>query len=933
MIVKSTRQLYVKCLSRSPRMEPQSSRRKVSTYGKGGRRVLVHDIFDVAGNEQLNEKPSVEHRDTNVIRTGSSPSVRLKHEDNDRITPYRNVEYDSGFTSPTNDSPGEVTTPNSNIFEFNSSEDDRHDQRKQNIHSKRRKMAPRHVALPVLEKTTDNTVRTPATITPPTQSLSSRKMSPAKKTVLESKGLFSQAERAGNNTRIKTVSKPVVKKQLKAAVELEHPDPTSNDSNKATQKIFGRKEQGISEFSDHSSTQSLNSPPSRSTTPKRKRNIASKASSPGQLELKSLRLTSEKGPKTFKYIPSDESETEEYPPRKGRGRLVDRLDAPSALVKPDDLDTYGMQEDRFHQGTVIGQQDAIASVPQRSDMDTTQPITATGEQHHSPQRAKGMGKPKATYGRQRSHLTDMASSSQPSDDPLSQSSSQDVLLQVQPYAGLQSQLEFDDDDSDEQPAGGQIKSIHELRQAGVNNRSDRDLDALVDDITAGAKALRLQALIQLVKKLQDQQLRQRFLESSRLQRLSAFATAHMDVPSCCIFAIALHLLVPEEQASAKATVLIYRSILDLAVPMIEESRSFETVVADRKENLSKAVIRDLLSFEKHVIDNHMLRVQQTKHVIPSNLTIEILQSSLHKVVKLREHIPESPKSVFKGMLTNLAKLTTEVEDSPGSEELIEFIQLALSWFELSSAGPDIWATGMTLEYFSNLGMILTQIMNWAKSISTRIEHTSLRLLVSLSNNDSKICKAFASTPALDSVFTVIDEHFVSLAECAAQELELDRPKLDSVILALGCLLNFADCDSNSRSMLLTPDTNNSSKADRLITIFNRYVDETSEVTCSVMHIELMLTLLQAVTLDQTQVLVAFGYLSMLLCTLCLDASIRDHVAANIKGHQLDELFAASETFMSHIRAVETIPEEGGSASTFTSRFSTILETVRLEEAN
>lgn len=82
-------------------------------------------------------------------------------------------------------------------------------------------------------------------------------------------------------------------------------------------------------------------------------------------------------------------------------------------------------------------------------------------------------------------------------------------------------------------------------------------------------------------------------------------------------------------------------------------------------------------------------------------------------------------------------------------------------------------------------------------------------------------------------------------------------------------------------------------------------------------------------MDQTQILVAFGYISALLCTLCLNPSARERISEQIRGKGLSQLFGAADTFLDHLHTVEeALGEEGGSSTGFTARFTAVLESVK-----
>ena len=81
-------------------------------------------------------------------------------------------------------------------------------------------------------------------------------------------------------------------------------------------------------------------------------------------------------------------------------------------------------------------------------------------------------------------------------------------------------------------------------------------------------------------------------------------------------------------------------------------------------------------------------------------------------------------------------------------------------------------------------------------------------------------------------------------------------------------------------------------------------------------------------MDQTQIMVAFGYLSALLCTLCLNPVARERITKSIKGEGLSQLFVAADTFLQHLRTVEAAFSEEGSSTAFTARFTTVFEAVK-----
>lgn len=93
--------------------------------------------------------------------------------------------------------------------------------------------------------------------------------------------------------------------------------------------------------------------------------------------------------------------------------------------------------------------------------------------------------------------------------------------------------------------------------------------------------------------------------------------------------------------------------------------------------------------------------------------------------------------------------------------------------------------------------------------------------------------------------------------------------------------------------------------------------------------------LQADSVVQTHSNVAFGYLSVLLSTLCLDDEVRTQVRSQLRGNNLRRLLNVVEEFLHYYRKVEeelTDPVlEEDAMSGFTSRLQSIVDRIREAE--
>ena len=92
--------------------------------------------------------------------------------------------------------------------------------------------------------------------------------------------------------------------------------------------------------------------------------------------------------------------------------------------------------------------------------------------------------------------------------------------------------------------------------------------------------------------------------------------------------------------------------------------------------------------------------------------------------------------------------------------------------------------------------------------------------------------------------------------------------------------------------------------------------------------ELTMSIEQADSVVQTHANVAFGYLSILLCTLCLEPEARTTVKSAMKGTGLAKVLATVEEFLHYHRKVDEELQQPQSVKEFTGRLQRILNQIQ-----
>lgn len=802
-------------------MDFPAARRKVNTYGKGARKIRVHDLFDVGAQStsQSSTPPTIDApTPPRLVQDSPLPQNKPKKElHSSMVYPQKETKA----TSTATPSPLMTASDSSVTFDIHSSDDE----------SRKLEAAPPLKKRKVVSAQSNKPDGGPTTMKDAT--LPIHKTSAAGHPITSENGrkLSSKSAQAKPAAKTSKIDKPapVLKRPVKHNTRspprlVHHTRPTSPHA-AGVSKTFRSKEFRISSSSSAElSDASTHSHKSRST-PKRKRGVPDKDGtqppSPSDLHLTSLRLTPGSGSQRS-LVSSEDEEMRDAPietPRKGRTRLIDRLDAPrtqSADASKPAVNARAQDSQSFsHRATGL----KTLSEPFRQEKDTRVP-----EKQSSGAMAQPTGRVRATYAKQRSYLSDMVDGLDilsPSD---SQNSSQQSHSQPLSFTGVASQMDLDNEDSDEPDASSQIKSIHELRRGGAVRKFDLDMQSLLEEVDSESKSIRIPALQQLGVKLTEHTFLRHFQDSGSLHRLIGCAKGDLDIISAALLAIILQSLVPAESSSPRVLLQILNALYRLPPRLLSETRSLSTIAKERSQNLSKRLIRDVAEGERK-----RATVLEQPSLTADQIYLRSIESTLRKLITFKEPLPKMPRQLLDKILLALTKAQEDTVEGNRLPAQMNNVRLLLSLLEVACANHELAGSSLPVSRLHDLGEAVAGVMREARQSHPDMEHSCLRLIVSLSNNDEEACGALSKGDLISSIFQVVDDHFLTLAGLAALEKEFDNAQLESVILAVGCLLNLAECADGAREKMMSKDEAGKSVIVRLVDIFNSHVDQATEV--------------------------------------------------------------------------------------------------------
>jgi len=485
-----------------------------------------------------------------------------------------------------------------------------------------------------------------------------------------------------------------------------------------------------------------------------------------------------------------------------------------------------------------------------------------------------------------------------------------------------SALTFMDED-DETANTGAVRSIHELRQAGANSRFADEMEDILDRIgepTAKPSSLRRGALLELAEKIKDKDFRQQFRnhgDSSRAFRLLAEET---DVVSGYCIVATLATLLGTSVSGHLLQQVLESGLASLLGRLLKEPTDIVLLVKDRKQNVSRHGQTTL-----GAIKSSFLQLPIWEPISPTTLSPRTLSLKCLDLIMRQSSHASSEAEVFTSEVTDrlFAILSTgtsneDAWDFPAHQASADFyLALYVAEGHSISAMQSRLGTRWTRQYVPIVADLLGTALRRPADKINDIESLALRVTINMTNNNADACRM------------LVDKNlFLSLAEstCTAFDLSLNSMKADSflpkvhesLIMMLGVMINFCVYYPPASQSLEERAGVTGSPLDRLIRVFADNHAKTADVSSRLLYSRFTVNnadvLLQADSIQKTQLNVALGYLSILLGYLCLSQPILERFASVHPRKSLQPLIDSINEFIDFHHKVANAQQEGDFAA-------------------
>ncbi|KAF8471923.1 wings apart-like protein regulation of heterochromatin-domain-containing protein [Kalaharituber pfeilii] len=455
-----------------------------------------------------------------------------------------------------------------------------------------------------------------------------------------------------------------------------------------------------------------------------------------------------------------------------------------------------------------------------------------------------------------------------------------------------------------------VKSLHELREAGVNKRFLDNVEGYFEDIEGNVSIGQKRAgCIELVTKLRDKSFLHKFRANNFESRLLVDFRKQTDEIIRFVLSFMVWTFL-EDDANAPVLQLVHENgIISMLDSMLDSTREILLIAKDKKTNMSKAaqsLVADFCNLiKKSKIFNKLPKVLSPQ--VMALATLDAVIRGLRQAGWMGDCLP----------IAMVRKLVKILEPFQGERDLEKrkridplLVEIPVSILESHSIGSEsARETELSNEELGTLANILPGVMDFEGDDFTSVQLLTLRLSINLTNHRPVVCDTFGRQDIISRLVGIAQAKFQALSG----PLEENRRsvELDFLILSLALMINFAEMSDAARlafiqGLLQIP------QLDTLLLLFLERLGRAAE----------------ADSMEESQSNVGFGYLSILLGNLCQNTTVRNLVRSKMPEKTLAPLVNAVLEFVSHNRKVDEEADEESWHKGYTERLEQVA--VRLQ---
>lgn len=375
-----------------------------------------------------------------------------------------------------------------------------------------------------------------------------------------------------------------------------------------------------------------------------------------------------------------------------------------------------------------------------------------------------------------------------------------------------------EDEADLQPA---IKSVHELRRSGANNRVADEMDDLLTRIgTPGGSSLtmRRNALCELAQSLPRASFAGQFRDHASRDKVARGIGKEDDVVSGFALAAALVIFLKSGPAPHLVRQLSQEGLGQLLGSLLRVSEDIDSVAKQRTTNLARTTKASVHSVKSTLMQMPIWHGLEPVCFSPRTMGLQLLETV--------GRCADEPllQQVTTDLNQDLALVAADCAEAGGTPDVVDYSLTVFALEVLSSAGVGTGAENQgssEMQLPRNIAAFLGNAMQRWPCHRGELEAATLKLAINTTNTE-RGAAAFADADLLSLLADRVGSGYERVQNAVGSG-PLEGDLYDELILLLGVLINIVEHSPRARASV------KDEALDGLVTLWHRNLQSVSEV--------------------------------------------------------------------------------------------------------
>ncbi|KAM5342752.1 hypothetical protein ACJ41O_013718 [Fusarium nematophilum] len=562
-------------------------------------------------------------------------------------------------------------------------------------------------------------------------------------------------------------------------------------------------------------------------------------------------------------------------PRKRRPRLIDALaaqrpDSPESEDSAPEIEDYPPSP--FYSGAATPSQQSQSNSQGNSQDSAIRPRTRPGVVFQG-------RRVKYTYGQSRSILSESSRLSEPGMGAgMATTEELDALLATPPEPINPDPFAMSDEDLDEdgdvRPA---IKSVHELRRAGANNRFADEMEDLLARIgtpSSPPSTMRRNALLELTQRLQSKDFISQFRDHATRDKVTANIGQEEDVISGFALTAVLVTFLNFSPAAHLLRQLVDDGLGKLLGVLLRSPDDIDEIASQKKGRLSKMSRASVSQVKTLLKKMNIWQGRRVEQLSPQTLALQLLNIVCQRID------PAHSSGVVRQVEGELQPIVERcARADPSTDAMYALVVSILETQSSLTMGDGGEVSWVSLQTPTVARLLRNSLQQWPEKPGA-VETATLKLSINMSNT-TRGAAAFNDEVLLSRLSNCLRAGFKSALE-ALSNRRLKGETYDGLLLELGVAINILEHCPPARENIIGEPLGG------LVTLYLQNQALMSE----------------ADSVEKSQLSVAFGYLAVMLGYLSLVDSGLQGFVEQTGGEGLKGLIGSIQEFIGMYRTVD-----------------------------